>query len=267
VTPVAYNVSETMTASSSTQATSSFTVTSGDLGSGLTASAVGTPSPNEGTPSYSGTTVSYKEPLNWSGTVTFSYTVKDSSGQTATATVTVKIYPVANTLTLTVNSGSTGTVTIAGIGTGLTVNSVGAATHGTAAKASSTTLSYVAPTTYSGTDSFTYTVVDSSGLVSASATVNVTVKPVAPNYTLTTTNKTGHVTGVLTGCYGSTITYVSNTTPSKGTVVWSTASGGTFTYTGNASGSNKYNGTDSFTYTIKDASGQTATGTITVSGT
>jgi type II secretory pathway pseudopilin PulG len=268
VTPVAYNVSETMTAAT-TASTVSFLVTTGDLGSSLTASAVGTPSPNEGTASVSGSTVSYKEPTNWSGIVTFTYTIKDSSGQTATATVTVKIYPVANPLTLTVDSGTTGTVTVAGIGTGLTVNSVGTAAHGTAAKASTTTLSYLAGASYTGSDSFTYTLVDSSGLVSAAGTVTVTVnaKPVAKNYTLTTTNKDGALTAVLTGCTGTGITETSHSTPSKGSVAYVTTGNGTFTYTGNTSGTKKYAGSDSFTYTITDAAGQTSTATITVSGT
>jgi hypothetical protein len=46
-----------------------------------------------------------------------------------------------------------------------------------------------------------------------------------------------------------------------------TTGGGTFTYTGTTSGVNKYAGSDSFTYTITDAAGQTSTATITVSGT
>ena len=142
------------------------------------------------------------------------------------------------------------------------VTSVTQGTHGTVSFAADGTLTYTPNANYNGPDSFTYTV--TSGGVTETTTVNVTVMPVddvpvAVNDTFTTNEDTS-----------LTDTLATNDTPSgDGGNVWTLATGpahgtvvvnidGSFTYTPTAD----YNGADSFTYTITDADGDTSTATV-----
>jgi hypothetical protein len=60
-------------------------------GDTLTVIAVGTPSPNVGTVTFTGTTVTYTPVANTHGPIVFSYTIRDSAGELSTANVTVTV--------------------------------------------------------------------------------------------------------------------------------------------------------------------------------
>ncbi|MBJ7340761.1 Ig-like domain-containing protein [Mycolicibacterium sp.] len=125
---------------------------------------------------------------------------------------------------------------------------------------------YTPRTGFSGADVFTYRVTDATG-ASALGTITVNVANVAP---LTADDvyvvKNGNPlqvsvgNGVLANDYdpGDTLTVVSNTTPSQGTVTMSPD--GSFTYTPNVNAIDY----DQFTYTMRDLAGLTATGRVTV---
>ncbi len=84
--------------------------------------------------------------------------------------------------------------------------------------------------------------------------------PSAVDDPLTTDEDTAGTVNVLandTDPDGDTLTVTGNTAPQNGSV---TRSGGSFTYTPNAN----FNGSDSFTYTVSDGKGGTATGTVSV---
>lgn len=147
-------------------------------------------------------------------------------------------------------------------GNPLTITTVGSAQHGTATLTGSN-ISYLPSAGYVGTDTFTYTVSDGQG-GSATATVTVTINgrpPIANPDAATTISGTP-----------VTINVVANDTDPDGDALSipavGTAAHGTLTL--NANGSVTYTpsagfvGNDSFTYTLRDATGATATGTVTV---
>lgn len=123
-------------------------------------------------------------------------------------------------------------------------------------------VTYTPAAGYVGTDSFGYTVSDGAG-GTASATVNITVSDRAPiaNADVANTRVETPVTiDVLANDSdpdGDAIQVSAVGTPAHGTAV---VSGGAVIYTPAAG----YVGTDSFAYTITDANGTTAQGTVTV---
>ena len=153
---------------------------------------------------YPNGTYSYTPNPNYSGTDSFAYTIRDVVGQTAGATVTLTITPLAvndsgttpatTILTSTApgpgQSVSTATVLTNDLGTGLTLTSVTGSTscstfpcaintsHGAVVVQSTGTYVYTPAAGYTGADSFTYQIKDSSDQPS-SATVSLTVIPYA----------------------------------------------------------------------------------------
>ncbi|HUG70621.1 MAG TPA: tandem-95 repeat protein [Pirellulaceae bacterium] len=180
-----------------------FNVLQNDTGSGLTITSVGATS-NGGivTIIENGTKLKYSRPANdnFFGTETFTYTSLASNGQVATATVIVTVNntndpPTAVNDTFTVTKGSTNnTLNVLAndsnapdpIGTEtLTVVSVnGTNTIGTVSLVTGS-VRYTPPALFpstglaTGTDTFTYTIDDGSGLT-AQATVTVTVADFIP---------------------------------------------------------------------------------------
>ena len=178
--------------------------------------------------------------------------------------------------------GSTTSVTV-DAGSGVLANDTGVAitvsghtdpAHGSLSLAADGSFNYTAPYTYAGSDSFSYTVTDVAGQT-ATATVIVTVTPPTPPTAVAgsvTTSFDTPVTvpaasGLLVGAAGTftgnanpaaNLTVTGHSTPAYGTVT--TSSDGGYTYTPALSNP----GTDSFTYTITDVVGQTATATVSV---
>ena len=119
---------------------------------------------------------------------------------------------------------------------------------------------YLPNANFSGTDSFTYAVTDSAipPLISNTATVTITVLPVANAGTLTTTKNTFKI-GTLTALGKAALTYTV-IQPANGAVV-PNPTYPAFKYTPNAN----YTGADSFTFSVKDANGlSSAAATIAV---
>src|SRR5581483_10785854 len=115
---------------------------------------------------------------------------------------------------------------------------------------------------YSGIDTFTYSAKDSSGQVTNTATVTLTVNPVATGdaYTVNAgaTLSTTAGTGVLANDVGTGLSENAIVAgPTNGSLTL--AANGSFTYTPNAG----FSGTDTFTYNDKDSSGLTSN-TVTV---
>ncbi|WP_232381150.1 Ig-like domain-containing protein [Paenibacillus tianjinensis] len=222
--------------------------------------------------------VTYTPNAGYSGSDSFTYTVKDTEGaesNPATVSVTVTAAPILNTApsaaadTLTVAENGSGSVTVTANDTdaenGLVLSSVTLktpASHGTVTVGANGQVTYTPNEGYSGSDSFTYTVKDTDGAESNPATVSVTVTsapilntaPSAVADTLTVAeNGSGSVTVTANdtdaenGLDPSTVAIKMQ--PSHGTVT--VGANGQVTYTPNAG----YSGSDSFTYTVKDTDG------------
>ncbi|WP_291083328.1 Ig-like domain-containing protein [Flavobacterium sp. BFFFF1] len=243
-------------------------------------------------------TIVYTPNANFFGSDTFTYTIADADGQTATATVTITVtadapgtdVPVAVndsasvtedtfvTIPVIVNDdfGGDGPGNVQITATQPTNGVVVVNTNGTPNDPTDDTITYTPNANYNGPDSFTYTIADSTGDTST-ATVTITVTPDAPDAdvpvatddTAITIEDTpvqilwlGNDTFGGDGPNAGTIVIASD--PANGTV--SVNNNGTptnptddmVTYTPNAN----FNGTDSFTYTITDANGDTSTATV-----
>jgi len=158
-------------------------------------------------------------------------------------------------------------------GTALTTSSPVAITGGTISLGADGRLTFTPAANFNGTPSFTYTLSDGQG-GTANATVNLTVSavndaPVANADSFTTAEDTAvtiavrandtDVDGdplVVTQVNGTAITATTGVTVNGGTVTLDTAGNLVFTPAAN------FNGTPSFTYTVSDGRGGTATATV-----
>jgi hypothetical protein len=224
-------------------------------------------------------TFTYTANPGFTGTDTFQYTVTDDAGATSQpATVTVvgsSTGPGTTNNDFTDTDGTT-PVTVPVLANDVaptgatfvpsTVTVTARPLHGTATVNPSTgAITYTAGGTFTGTDTFQYTVLASNGLVSSPTTVSVRVnRPVAADDWVDTdgtnavnipvlandTDPDGnqHIDPTLgTGAF---VTKVSN--PLHGTATLN--ADGSFTYTGAAG----FTGTDSFQYTVTDDAGATS---------
>ncbi len=232
-----------------------------------------------------GTGLTFQPAVNYIGTTTFSYTISDGNGGTASALVTVNVAgtnlpPVANADAATVaeDSAATAIPVLANDttepGETLTITAVTQPTGGTVViTGGGTGVSFQPAANFNGTATFSYTISDGNG-GTASATVTVTVTPVNDPPTATADaatvarNAGPTAIGVLANDSfapdtGETLTITAVTQPANGTVVI-TGGGSGLTFQPAAS----FTGTTSFTYTISDGNGGTASAlvTITVSG-
>jgi VCBS repeat-containing protein len=136
--------------------------------------------------------------------------------------------------------------------------------HGTVTVQASGAFQYQPAANYNGSDSFVFRVTDPSG-ATARATVTLTLTAVndAPVLAAMTFDgvQNNSVTGKITGTDvdGDTLSYAVVSNPTHGTLV-SLDAQGNFNYQPSAG----YYGTDSFSVSVKDPSGATATGVITV---
>ena len=231
----------------------------------------------------------YTPNANWFGTDSFTYTMKDAAGSAKTATVTMTVTSVNDVPIAVADSATTDedhAIDIAVITNdtdndlgnvplteNLTVKSVTSASHGTVAIKSdglNKTVTYTPTANYNGTDSFTYTVQDAAGATST-ATVSMTVNAINDNPvanpdsvacyedSYVAFDPLGNDTDVDFSDSPSIETKIidSYTQPSHGTVT-ADVLGLKYTPTAN------YNGSDSFSYTMKDSGGLTATATVSV---
>jgi len=236
-----------------------------DSGETLTVTAASDPA-NGTTVVVAGSTVAYTPDADYFGADSFTYTITDGNGGSATATVNVTVTgtpdaPVAvndnpsvdelstdNLLTVTINDSDVD-------GDLLTVTAVGTPSNGTATVDASGVL-YTPNTDFIGTDTFTYTISDGTGLTdTATITVDVVIaqRPRARADSYSVAEDSGATTlDISTNDLlndGATFVLVSNTDPTNGTLA---VNGLDLDYTPNAD----FNGTDTFTYTMNDSTGQ-----------
>ncbi len=229
-------------------------------------------------------TVTFTPEANFNGAASFTYTVKDSLGAVSanSATVTVNVLgvndaPTAVADTVSPSVGTSYTFTAAQLvgndtdpdtpyGDSLSIGSVGGATGGSVYLNGDGTVTFVPTTAYTG-GSFTYAVKDSKGAVSPAALVTiapVNQAPTAVNDTKTVvednsrTFAPSELTANDTDPEHSPLSFNSVGNAVHGTVVLN--GDGTVTFTPEAN----FNGTASFTYTVKDSLGAVSANSATV---
>jgi len=228
----------------------------------------------------------YTPNLNFSGTDSFTYQVCEGTSTSAcgqgVVTITVNAVndaPVAVNDSYNTNEDTPLTITAPGVlandtdvdNTTLTSVLVNGPANGSLSLNANGSFTYTPNPNYNGTDSFTYRANDGA-LNSPIATVTITVNPVndapvALNDAYITNEDTPLVLNVLSNDSGldaglnpGSVTVV--TPPGKGSVAINSVTGA-ITYTPNAN----VNGTDSFTYQVRDVNGtlsNVATVTITI---
>jgi VCBS repeat-containing protein len=225
----------------------------------------------------------YTPHSTFSGTDTFTYKASNGTSISDPATVTITVNPAIQPPTANADSYSTAfntplTIAAAGVlsndtdpqNKSLTATVATQPANGTVSLAADGSFTYTPNSTFSGTDSFTYTVSNGTA-TSAAATVTIAVKPanqppVATSDSFTATQATPlsiSTPGVLandTDQENSTLTAVLVSNASHGFV--SLAANGSFTYTPESG----FTGDDSFTYQASDGqlSSQVTTVKITV---
>jgi len=234
-----------------------------------------------------GASLTYTPASGYAGSDSFSYTISDGHSHTATAFVAVTVIsqpPVAVNDSISTNRNQVVTFDPRvndsdPEGDTLTITGKTDGAHGTVAiNGGGVSLTYTPVAGYTGSDSFNYTISDGYGNT-ATAIVSVTVNPfnqapiaVADTLDISVSHDPGHsVTPV--GSLdprvndsdpdGDPLTIIAVTNGANGTVTID--GGGTgVTYTYNHSVIGELETTDSFTYTISDGFGGTATQTVEV---
>ena len=219
--------------------------------------------------------LTYTPAIGFSGTDSFTYTISDGKGHTAVATVNLIVNappngaPTAVADTATTAYGTQVTIQVLSNDTDpdndlLTLIDSTNGTNGTVSFSDSA-ITYKPNAGFSGEDSFSYTITDGHGHT-AIGQVKVTVgaapnrAPTAVTDTVTTNYGAAITINALsndTDPENDTLTVTGNTQASNGTV---TRSGNTFTYTPRSG----FSGADSFSYTISDGKGNSATGTVKI---
>ncbi|OII38151.1 hypothetical protein BIU98_14850 [Curtobacterium sp. MMLR14_010] len=261
VTPVVATPDASATADGTLVVPADQGVLTGSTGSDLTVTDATKPAHGDATVAKDGS-YTYTPTPGYSGPDTFDVTVTDGTGTTTTGTVTITVAPKALADTATTTASTPVDVPVAknDSGTSLTVTAVGTASHGTASIGGTGTVTYVPEAGFSGTDTFTYTVTDPTK-GTATATVTVTVTPTAVADTVRTPAGTAlAIAGstLMGNDLGTGLRVTSHGTAAHGTVT--DGPDGSLVYTPDT----RFSGTDTFTYTATDASGQPTTATVTV---
>ncbi len=231
------------------------------------------------------TRLSYTPAANFFGTETFTYTVKNQNDETSTATITVQVQPqndpptgVDDTFTVPEDSLGFALDVLANdlitpdANETLKVSAVTQpASGGTVAVGpSGNSVTFNAAANFLGQVTFTYTVSDGNGGTdTATVTVNMTESndnPIAGNDVATVVeDSSGNVIDVLANDsfapdVDETLTVTVVTAGSNGGTITVPTGGANVVYTPAAN----FQGTETFTYTISDGRGGTATGIVTV---
>ncbi|WP_297081708.1 CshA/CshB family fibrillar adhesin-related protein [uncultured Demequina sp.] len=239
-----------------------------DGGSSLTVTGHDLISPAEGTLAIATDgSYTFTPAAGFSGPVTADYTVEDADGQTATATLTIDVTPVAVDDSFTTPSGTTLSLEIADLigddlGSGVTLDAVGAATGGTAEIVLGQVVFTPAPG-FSGEASFTYDILDEHDQP-ATATVTVAVGIGAVDDTDTTaaeaTLTRDASAGVLQNDAGSSLSVTTHDSVPAGQGALTINADGSYSFTPAAG----FSGEVTADYTVRDADGQEATATLTI---
>ncbi|MBS0555921.1 MAG: tandem-95 repeat protein [Proteobacteria bacterium] len=236
--------------------------------------------PAHGSAQISGNAIIYTPSASFNGGMdSFNYTVTDGHGNSASATVTVTVSapgnPVARNDIATTAYKTPVTINVLANDTdpnnlALSISTVSTPANGSTQISGNSIVYTPAATFYGGVDSFSYVISDGHG-GTASATVTVTVAPppppIAANYNATMQPIVGiagfsasiNVLANDSDPNGFPLTVVSVGAPTKGGYVTNNGNGN-LTYAAPTPAP----ATDSFTYTISNGHGGTATGIVTV---
>ena len=246
---------------------------------------------NNGTDNTLDDVIIYSPPVDFIGIDIFDYTITDATGNAATATVTVTVsiatdIPTAVDDTAVVDQDISVSVAVLNndsFGTDGAANTGSLTVTGVTVQAGSTSVEnnevvYTPAASFTGVDSFTYTITDTSGDTST-ATVTVTVNVVVTtNGTPTANNDVATVaqdsadnvisilldTGAGADSFGTDGPNATHPISLSGTYTdlggKLELDGNTVKYTPEAG----FSGVDSFNYTITDASGDADTATVTI---
>ncbi|WP_349899268.1 Ig-like domain-containing protein [Parafrigoribacterium soli] len=226
-------------------------------GTGSSLALSGVSSPTNGTVSLVSGNPVFVPATGFSGTASFAYDVTDSSGRTSSAIVTVTVAPVAVDVTATASAGVPTTIDVLVVahGTSLSLASTTGPVHGTATVAADGGLLYTSDTSYSGTDTFAFTIMGDGG--SDTGTITVTVTPLAPDDVAVTDAGLPVIIDVLANDTGG-LTLIATSAPTRGGTA--TIVAGRIRYLPRAG----FSGIDTFDYTATGAGGATTTATVTV---
>ena len=246
-------------------------------GDALVITSVGAPA--HGAASIAGNKVSYTPMSGYIGADSFAYSIADGRGGTASANVAITVQPVLinhppvaqnDAYTVDENSSANSLNVLANDsdpdGDPLTITSLGAPPHGTASIANNK-VSYTPASGYSGADAFTYTITDGRG-GTASANVAITVQPVVINHPpvaqndayIVDQNSSANILNVLANDSdpdGDPLTITTFSAPGHGTA---SIVNNRISYTP-ATG---FVGSDTFTYSIADGRGGSASATVAI---
>ncbi|SMC21489.1 VCBS repeat-containing protein, partial [Andreprevotia lacus DSM 23236] len=213
----------------------------------------------------------YTPAKDYNGNDSFTVNVADGHGGTTTLTVNVVVTPVNDapvgqnqSVTTPEDTPVSGKLTATDVdGDTLTFTTGSNPAHGSVTVGTDGSWTYTPAKDYNGSDSFTVTVSDGKG-GQTSLTVNVGVTPVndAPvGQDQSVTTKVGvpvSGTAIATDVDGDALTFAKGSDPAHGQVTVDAA--GNWTYTPGK----EYTGKDSFTVTVSDGHGGTATLTVNV---
>ncbi len=227
----------------------------------------------------------YTPPTGFTGDDSFTYTASNAAGSdNATVTITVRAPAVANDDSYTTPKDTPLGISAPGVlanDTGYPAPTATPISNSSTAEGGTVTLntnggfSYTPKSGFTGDDSFTYTATNAAGSDTATVTISIESPPAAQNdtYPQTVIGNVSIDTALIPFSVTSNDTFTSpvtitafDATSAHGGTVGVTTSGsgiGQFTYNPPAG----YEGPDSFTYTITNASGSsTGTVNLTVSG-
>ncbi len=222
-----------------------------------------TTAPGHGTATLAGTVLTYQATPGYVGDDAVGYTVTDSLGHTASGTVTLAVLagPAAQDSAIWTTVGTVAAVDLTELGLApdsMTVAVDTAPEHGAATITADGVLRYAPVAGFTGDDSLVYRLTDAAGQTD---TGTIDVRVVLAVVTVPDMARTGVDAPVLIDVLANdtaTEPAISSVTqPGSGTAV---VEDGQVRYTPAAA----FSGTDTFTYTVTDAVGQTAVGTVTV---
>ena len=227
--------------------------------------------PVHGSNAINGTQIFYTAPIYFTGSDSFNFTISDNRGGYASNSITVSVTfvnhpPLALADSFIVYNNAPNLLNVTSNdydldpGDSISIMSVTSASHGTTSIQSGLA-KYTANSGYRGSDRFNYTITDAhSATASASVTLTVKSKPTASSTNVSVDEEASITVDVLalaSNLNGDTLTIASLGTPAHGTAV---VQSGKALYTPTP----YYVGLDSFSYTVTDGTGGTASSSVVV---